>query len=53
LIQQVFAVASVVQIRGTEGKNPMRRIWPAVGIGIVIASFIAGFGMTGYSQQFW
>jgi hypothetical protein len=25
----------------------------AVGIGIVIASFVAGFAMTSFSQQYW
>ena len=28
-------------------------IWPTVGIGVVIASFIAGFAMIAYSQQYW
>jgi hypothetical protein len=28
-------------------------IWPAVAIGIVIASFVAGFAMTAFSQQYW
>jgi hypothetical protein len=28
-------------------------IWPAVGTGFVIASFLAGFAMTALSQQSW
>jgi hypothetical protein len=28
-------------------------IWPAVAIGVVIASFVAGFAMTAFSQQYW
>lgn len=28
-------------------------IWPAIGIGIVIASWVAGFAMTAYSQTYW
>jgi hypothetical protein len=28
-------------------------IWPAVGILIVIASFLAGFAMTAFSQRYW
>jgi hypothetical protein len=27
-------------------------IWPTVAIGIVVASFLAGFAMTAYSQQY-